>query len=76
MGKSIDRKFVASLVNFYYDERKNHYYNCKCYKCERLNNLHKQMEKWSFYTLNVHHNKWFFIYNLFDSKVTLFPVFI
>ena len=75
MGKYVDQKFVASMVQFYYNERKNHYHR-KCYKCKHLENLIKQMDKWSFYTLNVHYSKWFFIYNFFDSKVTLFPVFI
>ena len=62
MGKYVDRTFVASLVHFYYNARKNHFGNYKCYKCKRLQTLLDQMEKWSFYTLNVYHNKWFFIY--------------
>ena len=76
MGKYVDREFVASLVHFYYNARKSHFSNCKCARCKRLQNLLDQMEKWSFYTSNVYHNKWFFIYNLTDSSVTLFPVFI
>ena len=76
MGKYVDRNFVVSLVDFYHRERKSHFYYCSCLKCQCLDNLVNEMEKWSFDTFNIHHNKWFFIYNLHNSNVVLFPVFI
>ena len=76
MGKHVDQKFVASFVDFYYRERKNHFYHCSCLKYRRLDNLLNEMEKCSFETFNIHHNKWLFIYNLHNSNVVLFPVFI
>ena len=45
MGKYVDRNFVVSLVDFYYRERKNHFYYCSCLKCQRLDKLLNEMEK-------------------------------
>ena len=47
MGKYVDRNFVVSLVDFYYREIKNHFYYRSCLKCQRLDNLLNEMEKWS-----------------------------
>ena len=76
MGKYVDRNFVLSLVDFYYGERKNHYFYCNCLKCQRYKNLVNEMKKWSFETFNIHHNKWFFIFNSHNSNILLFPVYI
>ena len=76
MGKYVDQSFVVSLVDFYYVERKNHYFYCNCFKCQRFNNLLNEMKKWSFETLNIHHNKLLFIFNSHNANIVLFPVFI
>ena len=76
MGKYVDRNFVLSLVDFYYGERKNHYFYCNCLKCQRYKNLLNEMKKWSFETFNIHHNKWFFIFNSHNPNIVSFPVFI
>ena len=76
MGKYVDQNFVVCLVGFYYRERKNHSYNGRCLKCQLLVNLVNEMEKWSFDTFNIHHNKWFFIYKSHNANIVLFPVFI
>ena len=57
MGEYVDQEFVAALVDFYYRDRKNHFYYCSCLKCQRLDNLLNEMQKWSFDTFNIHHNK-------------------
>ena len=69
MGKYVDRNFVVSLVGFYYRESKNHYCYCNCLKCQCRNNLVNEMEKWSFDTFNIHHNKWLFIYNSHNANI-------
>ena len=76
MGKYVDRSFIINLCEFYLYERKKHFNSCKCWKCKRYYNFVDEKDKWSFNTLNFYHDKWFFIYNLYNNEVTLFPVFI
>ena len=57
--------------------RQNHSKFCKCYDCNCIKNLQKELERCDFYTLNQNHNKWFIIfYQRNDHKITLFSVFI
>lgn len=76
MGKYVDRNFIKNLCEIYFYKRRKHFNSCKCWKCERYYNLIEQMDKWSFDNFNFYHNNWFFIYNLHNYEVTLFPVFI
>ena len=65
------------MLRTYNLARKNYYSNCFCYKCQRFENLLYEIEKYSFYTSNEKHDKWFIIFHKkYSSKVTLFPVFI
>ena len=76
MGRHVDRKFIVFMVYSYYLDRKSHF-RCSCFKCKRLSNLLHEMDRWSFYDLNLGHNKCFLIFHKkFDLQVTLFPVFI
>ena len=76
MGRHVDRKFIVFSLETYFLAQNNHYFDCVCFKCERLQNLLKQIKKNKF-TSNVKHKKWFIIFHRkLGSKVTLFPVFI
>ena len=77
MGRHVDRKFIVFLIHSYYlDRKKSSFFYC-CYKCKRLQILLDEIDRWSFYNLNQRHNKWFVIFHIkFDSKITIFPVFI
>ena len=73
MGTHVNRKFVVFIVRTYYLARKNHYFSCFCYKCQRLQNILNEINKHNFYTSNLRHQKWFIIFHKkHDSKVTLF----
>ena len=77
MGRHVDRKFIVFTLETYYLAQNYHYFDCVCFKCQRFQNLLKQIEKNKFFTSNSKHNKWFIIFHRkLGSKVTLFPVFL
>ena len=53
MGKHLNRKFLAFMIHSYYLSRKDHYFHCVCYKCERLTNLMNELYRNNFYTSNL-----------------------
>ena len=76
MGRHVDRKFIVFTLETYYLAQNYHYFDCVCFKCERFQNLLKQIEN-KFFSSNSKHNKWFIIFHRkVGSKITLFPVFI
>ena len=77
MGRHVGRKFIVFLIRSYYLDRQKHHFSYCCFKCERLDNILHEINRWSFYDLNQRRNKWFVIFHKkFDSKITIFPVFI
>ena len=57
-------------------EIQNHCDFCSCYNCKRFDNLHKELERWSFHNLNKKHDKFIILHQIRDHKITLFPVYI
>ena len=77
MGRHVNRKFLVFMIHSYYLSRKDHYFHCVCYKCERLTNLMNELYKNNFYTSNLKYKKWFVVFHhKLASKITDFPVFI
>ena len=77
MGRHVNRNFICSLVKNYYVLKQNHHKICHCYNCKCLDNLLSEMERWSFYELNLFHDKWLIIFRRKSNcQITLFPVFI
>ena len=77
MGSHVDRKFIVYMIQSYDLDRKSHHFYCCCFKCKPLSNLLNELDRWIFNGLNKGHNKWFMIFHkTFDSKITLFPVFV
>ena len=52
MGRHVN-KFLALMIHSYYLSRKDHFFHCVCYKCERLTNLMNELDKNNFYTSNL-----------------------
>ena len=77
MGKHVNRLFILYLLLRLKKEIQNHYNFCGCYYCKRFDNLHKELERWSYYSFNREHNKWFINFHQSnDMQIPLFPVFI
>ena len=77
MGRHVNRLFISFLFHKFKIEIQNHCDFCSCYYCKRFDNLHKELERWSFHNLNKKHDKWFIIlYQIRDHKINFFPVFI